>query len=170
MQGFDAIIALKSMCDFDGLDALSQMIPNLKVFDKVDLSRSSLSYQETEKKFEIPGLYLLEKAQNIDHTSPHGFNEIKVPQDWRFLANNLSKLAEGKLKPIILICGNRNQGKSTFCRLLLNQMLHEYDQNVAYLETDLGQSEFSPPGQISLHLLKYPNIGPPFCHLQRPIL
>lgn len=58
-------------------------------------------------------------------------------------------------------------------------------QPVAYLDCDLGQSEFSPPGVVSLHLITTPHFGtrtndyinipnlipltgPSFTHLQKP--
>jgi polynucleotide 5'-hydroxyl-kinase GRC3/NOL9 len=39
---------------------------------------------------------------------------------------------------------------------------------VAYLETDIGQSEFTPPGFVSLVIVSSPLFGPPFTHLTHP--
>jgi polynucleotide 5'-hydroxyl-kinase GRC3/NOL9 len=39
---------------------------------------------------------------------------------------------------------------------------------VAYLETDVGQPEFTVPGMLSLHLLTAPVFGPPNMHLRDP--
>jgi hypothetical protein len=36
---------------------------------------------------------------------------------------------------------------------------------VAYLETDVGQTEFTPSGLVSLHVVESPLLGPPFTHL-----
>lgn len=71
--------------------------------------------------------------------------------------------------PIIMICGPKSSGKSTFSRLLINRLLttsatQEADSPIAFLDLDPGQPEFSPPGQLSLHLLSKPNFGPPFSH------
>ncbi|XP_072282034.1 polynucleotide 5'-hydroxyl-kinase NOL9 [Pyxicephalus adspersus] len=65
--------------------------------------------------------------------------------------------------PVILICGPQNVGKSTFNRYLINQLLNHIS-NVGYLECDLGQSEFTPPGCISLLNITKPVLGPPYTH------
>ncbi|KAK2494071.1 hypothetical protein MC885_016366, partial [Smutsia gigantea] len=51
--------------------------------------------------------------------------------------------------PIILVCGHQDVGKSTFNRYLMNRLLNSIPC-VDYLECDLGQTEFTPPGCISL--------------------
>lgn len=35
---------------------------------------------------------------------------------------------------------------------------------MAYLETDVGQSEFTPSGLVTLHIIDSPILGPPFTH------
>ncbi|XP_018432474.1 PREDICTED: polynucleotide 5'-hydroxyl-kinase NOL9 [Nanorana parkeri] len=65
--------------------------------------------------------------------------------------------------PVILVCGPQNVGKSTFNRYLINQLLNHIP-SVGYLECDLGQSEFTPPGCISLLNITKPVLGPPFTH------
>lgn len=37
-------------------------------------------------------------------------------------------------------------------------------KRVAYLETDIGQTEFTPSGLISLHVIDSPILGPPYTH------
>ncbi|KAH6869725.1 hypothetical protein BKA70DRAFT_366906 [Coprinopsis sp. MPI-PUGE-AT-0042] len=69
-----------------------------------------------------------------------------------------------------LVKGPRNSGKSTFARTLLNRLLASYER-VAFLECDLGQSEFTPPGMVSLNVLYGEDgrvFGPPFTHLTIP--
>ncbi|RDX43047.1 hypothetical protein OH76DRAFT_1361674 [Lentinus brumalis] len=66
-----------------------------------------------------------------------------------------------------LVRGPKNAGKSTFARLLLNRLLSRY-QRVAYLECDLGQSEFTPGGMVSLNVVERPVFGPPFSHPSVP--
>jgi len=43
---------------------------------------------------------------------------------------------------------------------------------VYYLECDVGQTEFTPSGQISINRINNtdPLISPPFCHQRDPIL
>ncbi|KAF7088691.1 hypothetical protein CFC21_091772 [Triticum aestivum] len=55
--------------------------------------------------------------------------------------------------PVVVVCGPGNSGKSAFARLLLNTLLARY-KRVAYLDTDVGQPEFTPPGFVSLHVLE----------------
>ncbi|PWN49038.1 hypothetical protein IE53DRAFT_318327, partial [Violaceomyces palustris] len=81
---------------------------------------------------------------------------------------------------VVLVRGSKRVGKSTFSRLLLNRLLSQGGGKVAFLELDLGQSEFSPPGSVSLHVFQAtsaPNshrrdgdawpgilVGPNWCH------
>ncbi|XP_063799476.1 polynucleotide 5'-hydroxyl-kinase NOL9 [Pseudophryne corroboree] len=69
--------------------------------------------------------------------------------------------------PIILVCGPNNVGKSTFNRYLINQLLSRIPC-VDYLDCDLGQTEFTPPGCISLLNIDEPVLGPPYTHQRTP--
>lgn len=69
--------------------------------------------------------------------------------------------------PIILVCGAKNSGKSTFMRHLINCLLNQ-TTSVEYLECDLGQTEFTPAGCLSLNTVTEPLLGPPFTHLRDP--
>ncbi|KAJ6843991.1 polynucleotide 5'-hydroxyl-kinase NOL9 [Iris pallida] len=75
-----------------------------------------------------------------------------VPSQWEEAANSISNSNHHRA-PITLICGPKNSGKSTFSRHLLNNLLSQRYEAVAYLDTDVGQPEFSPPGCLSLHLV-----------------
>lgn len=84
-------------------------------------------------------------------------DKIVIPDDWRsaaeFIANNGDCPA---IPPIVVVCGAQNVGKSTFARFLVNTLLRRYTK-VGYLDTDVGQPEFTPPGCLSLHILEKPN-------------
>ncbi|XP_060750933.1 polynucleotide 5'-hydroxyl-kinase NOL9 [Tachysurus vachellii] len=69
--------------------------------------------------------------------------------------------------PVILVCGAKNSGKSTFNRHLINSLLN-HTASVEYLECDLGQTEFTPPGCLSLITVTEPLLGPPFTHQREP--
>lgn len=69
--------------------------------------------------------------------------------------------------PVILVCGGKSSGKSTFNRYLINNLLN-HTVSVEYLECDLGQTEFTPPGCLSLCTVTEPLLGPPFTHLREP--
>jgi len=49
---------------------------------------------------------------------------------------------------IAAVCGSKGTGKSTFGRLLLNSLLNVCSE-VAWLDTDCGQPEFTVPGLSS---------------------
>jgi len=72
----------------------------------------------------------------------------------------------------ILICGAKGVGKSTYLRYLVNRFLStekngvESGHNeVAILDCDAGQPEFSPPGLLSLTIVNKPILSPPDAHL-----
>ncbi|KAI8322826.1 hypothetical protein GQ54DRAFT_297110 [Martensiomyces pterosporus] len=94
---------------------------------------------------------------------------LQAPQDWR---ETLDRVADAGLQlddsfepisPTCVIAGGQGQGKSTFTRLLINRLLGRYGR-LFYMETDLGQSEFSPPGALTLTMITDPLLGPPFTH------
>ncbi|KAI9069568.1 hypothetical protein FKP32DRAFT_1640751 [Trametes sanguinea] len=68
---------------------------------------------------------------------------------------------------VYLVRGPKNAGKSTFAKYLLNRLLSRY-RRVAYLECDLGQSEFAPGGVVSLNVVEQPVFGPAFSHPSIP--
>ncbi|XP_010219280.1 PREDICTED: polynucleotide 5'-hydroxyl-kinase NOL9 [Tinamus guttatus] len=69
--------------------------------------------------------------------------------------------------PVIMVCGPKNVGKSTFNRYLINLLLNHLP-SVEYLECDIGQTEFTPPGCVSLTNVTEPFLGPPFTHQRTP--
>ncbi|KAG9339245.1 hypothetical protein JZ751_023941 [Albula glossodonta] len=69
--------------------------------------------------------------------------------------------------PVIMVCGAKNTGKSTFNRHLINTLLN-HTASVDYLECDLGQTEFTPPGCLSLSTVTEPLLGAPFTHQSTP--
>ncbi|CAN8256676.1 unnamed protein product [Cochlearia groenlandica] len=70
-----------------------------------------------------------------------------IPEDWSDAATSVSCAS---LQPVIaLVCGPKNSGKSTFSRNLVETLLQRY-KKVAYLDTDVGQPEFTAPGFLSL--------------------
>ncbi|XP_068193803.1 polynucleotide 5'-hydroxyl-kinase NOL9 [Antennarius striatus] len=68
---------------------------------------------------------------------------------------------------VIFVCGTKNVGKSTFIRALINTLLN-HTTGVDYLEGDLGQTEFTPAGCLSLSTVTEPLLGPPFTHQRTP--
>ena len=71
------------------------------------------------------------------------------------------------------VYGGKNSGKSTMAQFMANALLHTLQQrrnpdrpevrSVAFLETDVGQCEFTPCGMVGFTLLEAPHLGPPTC-------
>ncbi|GFT86234.1 polynucleotide 5'-hydroxyl-kinase NOL9 [Nephila pilipes] len=70
-------------------------------------------------------------------------------------------------KPRILVYGPGGSGKSTLLRYLINTALNTYDA-IYYLDTDPGQTEFTPPGVVSVTKVTEPLLGPPYSHQKAP--
>ncbi|KAA8591427.1 hypothetical protein FQN60_002370 [Etheostoma spectabile] len=94
---------------------------------------------------------------------------LKMSNTYRDALNMLVSACRGDMDgcAVILVCGTRNVGKSTFIRSLINTLLN-HTTNVDYLEGDLGQTEFTPAGCLSLSTVREPLLGPPFTHQCTP--
>lgn len=73
---------------------------------------------------------------------------IYIPDEWSEAADAIAFNSPTSTAPIVLICGAKNCGKTTFSRYLLNILLRRY-RKVGYLDTDVGQPEFTTPGFVS---------------------
>lgn len=63
------------------------------------------------------------------------------------------------------VCGGKGTGKSTLTRYLTHRLLSDESGRVLYLDLDMGQPETSPPGLVSLSLIRGPLLGPPHTHM-----
>lgn len=96
--------------------------------------------------------------------------DLRSPAEWNKKVAEFSK-ERRQTPPVVLVCGPKSSGKSTFSRLLTNRLVTGIGNNkervwpgVAILDIDPGQPEFSPPGVISLVRVEQPNLMPPFGH------
>jgi polynucleotide 5'-hydroxyl-kinase GRC3/NOL9 len=94
-------------------------------------------------------------------------SDLKSPPEWR---RDIEKLVlASKSKPIVaMITGPKSSGKSTFGKLLNNQLLTDATGkrqagSVAIMDLDPGQPEHGMPGQVSLVRVTEPLFGPSFC-------
>lgn len=94
---------------------------------------------------------------------------LKMSKTYRDALNTVVSACRGDMDGIavILVCGSKNVGKSTFIRTLINTLLN-HTTSVDYLEGDLGQTEFTPSGCLSLSTVREPLLGPPFTHQCTP--
>ncbi|XAR50114.1 hypothetical protein NMG60_11004353 [Bertholletia excelsa] len=77
---------------------------------------------------------------------------IFIPEEWSEAADIIAYDSNTSPPPIAFICGAKNSGKTTFSRYLVNILLQRY-RKVAYLDTDVGQTEFTPPGCLSITVI-----------------
>ncbi|XP_042034790.1 polynucleotide 5'-hydroxyl-kinase NOL9-like isoform X2 [Salvia splendens] len=76
--------------------------------------------------------------------------KIFIPNEWSTAAD---VIACGSVSfPIAFVCGPKNSGKTTFSRHLVNVLLQRR-KRVAFLDTDVGQTEFTPPGLLALTVI-----------------
>ncbi|KAJ7644095.1 hypothetical protein FB45DRAFT_896891 [Roridomyces roridus] len=109
-----------------------------------------------DDELRIPGVYML--------TQPNrDIQPFTLPPTWEAALGSVSESSTG----VYLIKGHKKSGKSTFARTLLNRLLLRY-RRVAFLECDLGQSEFTPAGMVALNIIDTPVFGPPFSHPTLP--
>ncbi|PWU91129.1 hypothetical protein C4B63_45g87 [Trypanosoma cruzi] len=60
---------------------------------------------------------------------------------------------------VVVVLGSQNIGKSTLARFIANALFSQH--GVCYwLDLDLGQPEFSPPGVFSLYCVQQPLLRP----------
>nr|GMC69758.1 polynucleotide 5'-hydroxyl-kinase NOL9 [Ipomoea batatas] len=78
--------------------------------------------------------------------------DIITPNEWSDAADTIAYDSVTSPPPVSFICGPKNCGKTTFSRHLLHVLLNRY-RKVAYLDTDVGQTEFTPPGFLSLTII-----------------
>jgi polynucleotide 5'-hydroxyl-kinase GRC3/NOL9 len=96
--------------------------------------------------------------------------ELNSPAEWNRKLAEFSSSRRTK-PPVILVCGPKSSGKSTFGKLLANRLVtsQKADRtktwaNISVLDIDPGQPEYGPPGVISLVTVSKPNLAPSFCH------
>ncbi|XP_056129314.1 polynucleotide 5'-hydroxyl-kinase NOL9 [Lampris incognitus] len=94
---------------------------------------------------------------------------LNLSQSYRDAVNSVVSACRGDTEgcAVILVYGTKNVGKSTFIRILINTLLN-HTTCIDYLEGDLGQTEFTPAGCLSLSTVKEPLLGPPFTHQRTP--
>ncbi|XP_034029316.1 polynucleotide 5'-hydroxyl-kinase NOL9 [Thalassophryne amazonica] len=94
---------------------------------------------------------------------------LKMSPSYTDAVNTVVSACRGDMDgcAVILICGTKNVGKSTFIRILINTLLN-HTAGVDYLEGDLGQTEFTPSGCLSSLTVTEPLLGPPFTHQRTP--
>ena len=100
------------------------------------------------------------------------YAEFDYWPEWSAVCDTVEKAVLEKTDshqgPRFAVTGPRGAGKSTFTRALTNYCLTHGCPRILYVDTDVGQSELSPPGLISAHLVSHPLIGSSIGYNQIP--
>jgi len=76
-----------------------------------------------------------------------------IPPSW---TEALNEVLETHEKPaLIMVMGNVDSGKSSFCTYIVNKLLNE-KHSVAVLDGDLGQSDIGPPCSVAYNFVAKP--------------
>ncbi len=117
-------------------------------------------WKNTADKF-IDAMQLIGKEGSLPFHSQEEEDDV---------VNSMQQSAESMINQNrILICGAKNVGKSTFLRYIINRILSEpipltstkQPSEVAIIDLDSGQPELSPPGMLTLTVLKRPLLSDP---------
>ncbi|KAK5995657.1 Polynucleotide 5'-hydroxyl-kinase GRC3 [Cladobotryum mycophilum] len=146
--------------DFRKLDRLSPLFK--KIWN--DLDDGKESKLGTGRTFQVI-------CTSDDAPKKSVIQELSSPPEWnKKLATLVSSVTDSG-PSVILVCGPKSAGKSTFSKLLTNRLLtgeqttsQKSTHGVAVLDLDPGQPEYAPPGTLSLVHITQPNLGVPFTH------
>ncbi|KAI0313414.1 hypothetical protein OF83DRAFT_1268857 [Amylostereum chailletii] len=156
LRGRETVIVLQEM--HSGVEDLGRVV---RTFDGVFQAPP-----EDADPLPLSGISLVSRLVNHPHRDIQPFH---LPPSWSAALDAVSAPPPDSAQdpPVYLVKGPKNAGKSTFARTLLNRLVARY-RRVAYLECDLGQSEFTPGGMVALTVVDRPLFGPPFTHPTLP--
>ncbi len=181
-QDFDTIVkvtplsspitALGQVCPIGGLATPFSLPSNLELADVYQLSTIKVLLAPDTDKY-------AQKHKNVAANGTFttaGLTATYIPHTWQ---KSLHRLALSALSAaehpqeeavVALVRGNKKVGKSTLSRMALERLLSlgkKVGGKVAYLELDLGQSDFGPPGMVALHVFSLEDNAPPSTHKAR---
>lgn len=162
-NNFHSVIQIESLRT--GLEGIGRQYPNFR-----NLFECKISSGFSEHELELRARFKDETFEII--FKDIGIAALSIDSGWSGTVKNLADNVRKRMSPesttpdnlnsfkssqstspsspkIIIIIGNKNTGKSTFSKLLLNSFILK-NQKVSYLDIDPGQSEFSTPGCLSL--------------------
>ncbi|CAI5755850.1 unnamed protein product [Candida verbasci] len=96
-----------------------------------------------------------------------GVNALYIDDKWIELLENLTYKSQQiintspnmRKRRTFMVIGNKNTGKSTFAKTLLNSIIENYNMPVVYLDLDPGQSEYNQPLNLSMTKVENVNYG-----------
>ncbi|KAI7905566.1 Pre-mRNA cleavage complex II protein Clp1-domain-containing protein [Cokeromyces recurvatus] len=153
-QKFESIVVIKDFPEDSGLENIRESIGHIKR----DLVRFTKKESSRDKSVAIN---LLRGFHPILSPTP-GVRAFQVDSSWESRTTVTMKNSSER-EIVSVVCGAKDTGKSSFSRYLINRLLAKY-KRVAYIETDVGQSEFTPAGLLTLHYVTQPVLGPSYTH------
>ncbi|KAI8605872.1 hypothetical protein EDD21DRAFT_331493 [Dissophora ornata] len=171
LDDFDSVLAIQSSSDC-GIVGIEKVVPLFKGILSMKQTSRLRGTEEEERQLQ----FRFETCVNGFHPildPTDGIAALKLPQSWKDAMQALVEATVDengrrvKRPPVSVVCGGKKMGKSTFSRLILNRMLNRY-RKVAFIECDIGQSEFTPVGMVALHIVETPALGAPFTHPRQP--
>jgi polynucleotide 5'-hydroxyl-kinase GRC3/NOL9 len=158
-QPFSAIVRLSSISG-TGIEGLASLASRGGLV--------SLRFNMVPKPFGPATDLARSKSFEIVLSSTPNLFLLRTPAAWdRRLGTLAIGTVENSSKSVtVQIQGPKNVGKSVLGRLCLNRLLScqspttaDTPKKVAWLETDVGQPEFGPPGFVSLFVFDQPQLG-----------
>ncbi|GAC98470.1 hypothetical protein PHSY_006064 [Pseudozyma hubeiensis SY62] len=153
------ITALGQVCPIGGLATPFIAPPSLELSNEVyQLAGIKVLFAPTTQELVQRPRALLGDGR----FSTVGLSATYIPHKWQLALHHLSRSAMSAAQHpqeesvVALVRGNKKVGKSTLSRMALERLLSmgkAVGGRVAYLELDLGQSDFGPPGMVALHVL-----------------
>jgi hypothetical protein len=165
------VVTLESVSN--GLERIQQCQGSFQgIFSTSSLAPGTESASSDYGDEDITGLGILKRPIPADVTLYE-----PVPEWQRVSLELVTQSSSSTAKPVIVVCGPRKVGKSSFCRHVVNTLLSSQSPDAASASTsmdgggvimvdlDMGQTEFMPPGTLSAKLVTRAILDPPFCHV-----
>ncbi|THH10562.1 hypothetical protein EW146_g8330 [Bondarzewia mesenterica] len=147
----DSIIMIQEMRT--GIEGLGRVV---RTFDGI--------FKPSNKEEDLPQLPI--SGVHIINRQFRDMQPFYLPPTWETALSAVFTASSSK-PTVSFVQGPKNSGKSTFARTLLGRLTMRY-RKVAFLECDLGQSEFTPGAMVALIVVDRPIFGPPFTHPTLP--
>ncbi|KAK6453858.1 uncharacterized protein RJT20DRAFT_63840 [Scheffersomyces xylosifermentans] len=137
---YKSIIVLKNY--YSGLEKIGSYYPPFKrIFHCNTISEDNV-LDEYESIFSNYSFEIVLKDK--------GLSALGLEKIWSPSITELINEFKDYIPKIIMVIGNKNSGKSTVSKTLLNSLLQSGHDSVSYLDLDPGQSEYSIPYTLSL--------------------
>lgn len=172
-----SIVDITHVCGVGGTASLFAIPTNMPTLKLPSLSTLRMLFEPDATSMTGQQQFLM------DHRATFlaGLSATYIPHTWQTALHQLTaSVRAAAIDPqeeavVALVRGPKKVGKSTFSRLVLENILtlgQQMGGKVAFLELDLGQSDFGPPGMISLHVFDIADpltVGPGWVQPRVPI-